>query len=247
MALNQETQNSLIEIAKSVKWTNQRMLTKKEDEIVKEKKYLLFSQASFESNEVKRYLALGSIPYIVDAQPSFSLEEIWPTEWPMQKEIDGLVRRPTVPTGNLKPDFFLIGDAPGVGDGALYSRFDRVFVYGQSSHILRKALLANGLYYQCFFTNLLKLSTPNNRPSLSSEVELHKQYLMKEIDLMKPKGIIILGKHVQEMFKAHYFTADNAPHDIEVRLAYHPSYMNKTGKTPQEYAKQLERLMKGII
>jgi uracil-DNA glycosylase family 4 len=249
-------QQKLIDIASTVTWKTQDKLRNVEDDIVKQS-YAAFVAEWPLTDPVKRYLSLGSIPYYVNMhnKPRDEAEYIaeqrvkalWHLTWPRTETVGSLIRRPTMPTGNLIPYYVVIGDAPGVGDGAIFNRFDRVFVYGPSSHILRQALIHTGDYYECWFTNLLKLSTPDNRPSTLEECQSQRHLLVRELAVLIPDKIILLGAHAFDMFSNLHINyggigIDVLDYEPEVVRAYHPSYARRSNWTYKKYAEKLDKV-----
>lgn len=221
-------QNTLVKMAETLNFDTQYKLRLVEDEIAKEFGINIFNSIN---KNIARYLLLTSLPFAF-RKINFELEELWDLNC---KKCHTVIYRKTVPTGNLRPKNFVIGDAPGVGDGELSDRFDRAWVYGPSSHLLRKALLEIGEYFNSWFTNILKCSTPKNRPSNSDEIKECKLQLKKEINLLKPKRIILLGKHIQNIF---------FDFGIPIIKLYHPSYFIRKGKSYKEYSKILKEKLK---
>lgn len=236
-----ELQIELINIAQQANWKHQSVLTAEEDKIVGRHWPFVVSELT---DPVKRYLQLGSIPYIItkpemiqDAEKKGReiLQEVWHDEWPNTEMVKTLVRRPHNPSGNLEPKYMVIGDAPGVGDGAVFDRVERMFTRGPSSHMLRHALIFANLYYDVWFTNLLRLSTPSNRPSFKDEVLDYKHFLLKEIQLLKPQRLILLGAHVEKMFLSCYKEIT-----IPTVKIYHPSYVSRICWNFKEYAEFIQ-------
>jgi len=122
-------------------------------------------------------------------------------------------------------DIMLIGEAPGREED--YS--GRPFV-GQAGTILDIILnrvdLSRGLFY---ITNAVKCRPPGNRRPLFSERLACKDWLFEEIEEVRPRKIILMGKTAQWSFgRAFKFgeryqmklTLDN----IDLRAVYHPAY-----------------------
>lgn len=226
--IDKATRDSLIELSKTLNFDSQKLLRSVEDEIAKEFGINIFNSVN---KDEARYLLLTSLPFAFK-KVNFELEELWNLNC---KKCHTVIYRKTVPTGNLKPKNFVVGDAPGVGDGELNDRFDRAWVYGPSSHLLRKALLEVGEYFNSWFTNILKCSTPKNRPSNGDEVKACISQLKKEINLLKPKRIILLGKHIQNVF---------FDFGIPVIKLYHPTYFVRKGIDYKGYSKVLKEKLK---
>jgi len=92
--------------------------------------------------------------------------------------------------GNPNADLMLIGEAPGAEEDKSGIPF-----VGRAGKLLNDILIAIGFKREdVFIANILKCRPPNNRDPLPSEREVCKPYLYKQIDLIKPKVILCLGK-----------------------------------------------------
>lgn len=244
--MNSSAVNNLLEIAKqTVDWNEQEQLLRAEDQFIEKKEFLMLKQNQLQDKKIRKYLMLGSLPFYIydtDQDQRTILQELWPDEWldlknSEKREFNG--RLPTLPRGNMLPTYMVIGDAPGKGKSP--GIYDRTMTFGPSSHMLRKALIYANIYYDCWFTNLVKVSQPHNQPTELEDVLEWKQYLLKEIELLRPECLILLGDHVQYMFYSNY--------QIEAKKIvkiYHPSYIVRKNLSPQWYASdiklQLEQL-----
>lgn len=98
--------------------------------------------------------------------------------------------------GNINSPLVFIGEAPGKTEDEL----GRPFV-GAAGKVLQEGLEQIGLTRDdVYITNIVKCRPPNNRDPLSSEVKEHKPLLEKELALIKPKLIILLGRHSLQWF-----------------------------------------------
>ena len=226
----------MVALSTKLEWATQGVLLRIEDLLAEDRHYNIIDSVT---SDVKQYLQLTSLPFLPARHPGVDLDDIW--QFPNPDHHPTLVNRPTMPTGNLHPTYFVVGDAPGIGDGELTDHFDRIFVYGRSSHLLRKALLKANLYYKCWFTNLLKLATPDNRPSTVREVEDQLYILHNELELLKPKKIILLCNHVQEMWN---YVLGNL--DYKTMKVYHPSYAYRCQWGAENYAEHIQALVRRI-
>jgi DNA polymerase len=92
--------------------------------------------------------------------------------------------------GNPHADLVVIGEAPGAEEDAS----GRPFV-GRSGQLLDKILLAAGFARQeVYICNILKCRPPGNRNPLQDEIENCMPLLLKQLQIIKPKVILILGK-----------------------------------------------------
>jgi uracil-DNA glycosylase family 4 len=92
--------------------------------------------------------------------------------------------------GNPNADIFLIGEGPGWEE----DRTGHAFV-GRSGQLLDKILFACGFNRKdhVFIGNIIKCRPPGNRVPLPAERAACLPYLLKQIEIIDPKIIIILG------------------------------------------------------
>lgn len=225
MRQNIPTTDELIALAQPLSFATQHILREREDIVAKT---LRVSEILADTPDVRHYLLLTSLPFSFGHIPQdFSLTDLWPTTC---TQCPTVVFRHTMPTGNIRPRIIVIGDAPGVGDGALENAFDRKWVYGPSSRLLRLALSTINRYTESWFSNLLRCSTPNNRPSLVSEVTSCSPYLVNEIATLKPEIALVLGAHAKELLPRL---------EIPVAYAQHPAYWARRNASAKDYGKHL--------
>jgi len=92
--------------------------------------------------------------------------------------------------GSSHAPIFIIGEAPGKEE----DQQGRPFV-GYSGQLLDKILDACGFTRtrHVFISNILKCRPPGNRVPLPEEIEVCKPYLLRQIELINPKILILLG------------------------------------------------------
>jgi DNA polymerase len=91
--------------------------------------------------------------------------------------------------GNPDADFMCVGEAPG----ATEDETGRPFV-GQAGQLLTKILAAINLKREdVYICNVLKHRPPGNRNPRPEEVEACSPYLIRQIELIRPKVILALG------------------------------------------------------
>lgn len=92
--------------------------------------------------------------------------------------------------GNPDADVLLIGEAPGADEDKQGEPF-----VGRAGKLLTDILNAiNFTRDEVYIANILKSRPPSNRNPEPGEVEACKPYLLKQIELIKPKLILCLGK-----------------------------------------------------
>jgi len=91
--------------------------------------------------------------------------------------------------GNYNAEIMFIGEAPGRNEDLKGEPF-----VGTAGKILSEALEYAGLSRDdVFITNVVKCRPPNNRVPLEEERDSCHQHLSRELDIIKPKIICILG------------------------------------------------------
>jgi len=92
--------------------------------------------------------------------------------------------------GNPNAGLVLVGEAPGADEDAKGEPF-----VGRAGQLLNKILEAIGFQRNdVYICNILKCRPPNNREPMPDEVALCEPYLWKQLDLIKPKVILCLGR-----------------------------------------------------
>jgi uracil-DNA glycosylase len=101
-------------------------------------------------------------------------------------------RQRTVPgVGDVRAEWMFIGEAPGAEEDAKGEPF-----VGQAGRLLDNMLAALGMRRDrnVYIANVLKCRPPNNRTPTPVEIESCRPYLDRQIELIRPKLIIALGK-----------------------------------------------------
>jgi DNA polymerase len=92
--------------------------------------------------------------------------------------------------GNPNADVVVIGEAPGADEDAQGEPF-----VGRAGQLLNKILEAIKFKREeVFICNILKCRPPNNRDPLPEEIEMCEPYLWKQLEIIKPKMILCLGR-----------------------------------------------------
>ena len=93
--------------------------------------------------------------------------------------------------GDPQANLMLVGEAPGAEEDRLGEPF-----VGRAGKLLDKILSAinRSRAKDVYICNVIKCRPPNNRDPLVSEVEQCEPYLLKQIEIMRPKLIVALGR-----------------------------------------------------
>lgn len=128
-------------------------------------------------------------------------------------------------SGAADADLMIIGEAPGADEDASGKPF-----VGKAGQLLTKILAAIGLSREeVFIANILKCRPPGNRDPLPGEVLQCRPHLNRQIELIKPKVILLLGRvAAQTLFETNDSLKDmrgrlRKYQDIDVFVTYHPA------------------------
>lgn len=98
--------------------------------------------------------------------------------------------------GNSESDIVFIGEAPGKNEDEQGLPF-----VGAAGKFLNEMLESIGLKRSdIYITNIVKYRPPNNRDPLSDEKRAFWPYLVRQLDVIKPKLVVTLGRHSMEYF-----------------------------------------------
>jgi len=153
-------------------------------------------------------------------------------------------------SGDPSADLLLVGEAPGQEEDLQGEPF-----VGRAGKLLDKILKAIGYTRDTniFITNIVKCRPPDNRDPLPSEIEDCSPYLNKQIELIKPKLIVALGKVagkallkkdilLKEMRnKTHYFKS------IPLIVTYHPAALLRNPSLKKESWKDFQYIRDFIV
>jgi len=100
-------------------------------------------------------------------------------------------RKPVPGEGNLDADVMFVGEAPGYWEDVKGKPF-----VGSAGEILDEMLSKIGLSREkVYIGNILKCRPPENRDPSASEIKACVPYLDRQIEIIKPKIIVTLGRH----------------------------------------------------
>ena len=133
--------------------------------------------------------------------------------------------------GDKNADWLYVGEGPGAQEDATGEPF-----VGQAGKLLDNMLTAIGLKrgQNVYIANIVKCRPPDNRAPTSHEAHQCAPYLARQIELMKPRLIIALGKVAAENLlhtDANLGSLRGRLHQhsgIPVIVTYHPAYLLRT-------------------
>ena len=106
-------------------------------------------------------------------------------------KLSGLGRRQVVfGVGNPNADLMFVGEAPGADEDVQGVPF-----VGRAGQLLTKIIEAIDLKREdVYIANVIKCRPPQNRNPEPDEIETCEPFLFRQIDVIKPKVIVALGK-----------------------------------------------------
>ena len=146
--------------------------------------------------------------------------------------------------GNESAKILFIGEAPGRDE----DKQGKPFV-GRAGKLLTEIISSINLTREdIYIANTVKCRPPNNRNPEEKEVEACSDYLEQQIDLIRPKVIVLLGKiaanrvlkidqPIGELRKKIFIIK---PKNIPTIIFYHPAYILRS---PKEKKKVWEDLL----
>jgi len=130
--------------------------------------------------------------------------------------------------GNQQADWMIIGEAPGADEDTQGEPF-----VGKAGQLLNAMLHALGLQRrQVYIANVLKCRPPNNRDPQPEEAAACEAYLKRQIALVQPKVILVVGRiAAQNLLKVDTTigklrgSVHRYDGNIPVVVTYHPAYL----------------------
>jgi DNA polymerase len=147
--------------------------------------------------------------------------------------------------GNPNADLMCVGEAPGANE----DETGRPFI-GAAGQLLTKILEAIKLpREQVYICNVLKHRPPGNRNPLPEEVTACSPYLLRQIELVKPKVILALGTFAAQTLLNTQLSLGKLRgqihryHGVPLIVTYHPAALlrNPNWKRPTWEDVQLAR------
>ena len=130
--------------------------------------------------------------------------------------------------GDEAADWLLVGEAPGAEEDRLGEPF-----VGQAGKLLDSMLAALGLARgrNVYIANVLKCRPPGNRNPEPIEVATCSPYLVRQVELIRPRLILAMGRFaVQTLLNTEATIGSlrgtvHAYHGVPLVVTYHPAYL----------------------
>ena len=156
--------------------------------------------------------------------------------------------------GNIKSQLMIIGEAPGKEEDEQGLPF-----VGSEGQLLNKMLSAIQLERKdIYITNAIPWKLPQNRTPTDQEILEFLPFLQRQIEIIKPKIIYLLGTTAAKAIlstplsldtlraKWHDYNSINMDTSVKVLASYHPSTLLQSPKLKKEAWGDLQMLQKEL-
>ncbi len=148
--------------------------------------------------------------------------------------------------GNLQAELMFIGEAPGADEDQQGEPF-----VGRAGQLLTNMIKAMGVAReQVYIANIIKCRPPANRQPERDECETCSPFLMRQIDVIRPKAIVALGavaaktllqiNQPMSEFRGKWFDFRGS----QLAVTYHPAFLLRDPRQKKETWKDLQMVMK---
>jgi DNA polymerase len=146
--------------------------------------------------------------------------------------------------GSPEAKLMFVGEAPGADEDLQGEPF-----VGRAGQLLTRIIEAIGLTRQdVYIANVIKCRPPGNRNPEPDEVEQCEPFLFRQIDAIKPKVIVALGKFAaQSLLRTtepitRLRGREYAYRDAILMPTYHPAYLLRNPSAKREVWEDMKRV-----
>ena len=147
--------------------------------------------------------------------------------------------------GNPNADLMFIGEAPGRDEDLQGKPF-----VGRAGALLTDIIKAMKLTRDdVYIANVIKCRPPENRNPEPDELDACRPFIRRQIELIKPKVIVTLGKFALQslMERGYAITAARGTwleyNGIKVMPTYHPAYLLRTPAAKKDVWQDMKQVM----
>jgi DNA polymerase len=148
--------------------------------------------------------------------------------------------------GNVNAELMFVGEGPGADEDAQGEPF-----VGRAGQLLNNMISAMGLKRaDVYIANVVKCRPPGNRTPEKDECDTCSPFLMRQIDVIRPKVIVALGAVAAKNLLAVNDSMANLRgrwydfRDSRLLVTYHPAYLLRDPRQKKEAWKDLQMAMK---
>jgi len=155
--------------------------------------------------------------------------------------------------GNINSPIMLVGEAPGVEEDNLGLTF-----LGDVGDLLRKMLMAINIKKENIYsTYAVNFRPPEDRKPTSTEIKRYSHFLQKQISIIKPKVIVLMGSSAMESLtglnnkiskergKWKEVIVKNTTYSVIV--TFNPSYLLRVPENKKYSWEDLKKIKKKIV
>ena len=148
--------------------------------------------------------------------------------------------------GNVNPDIMFVGEGPGADEDEQGIPF-----VGRAGQLLNNMIAAMGIKREdVYIANVVKCRPPGNRTPENDECDTCSPFLLRQIEVIKPKVIVALGATATKTLLLVNDSIGNLRgrwYDFKgsrLAVTYHPSYLLRDPRQKKEAWKDLQMVMK---
>jgi len=155
--------------------------------------------------------------------------------------------------GNINSPIMLVGEAPGVKEDNLGITF-----LGDVGDLLKKMLLAINIKKESIYsTYAVNFRPPEDRKPTSAEIKRYSHFLQKQISIIKPKIIVLMGSSAMESLtglnnkisvergKWKEIIVKNTTYNVIV--TFNPSYLLRAPENKKYSWEDLKKIKQKIV
>ncbi len=147
--------------------------------------------------------------------------------------------------GNPRAELMFVGEGPGADEDEQGEPF-----VGRAGQLLNKMIEAMGLKReQVYIANIVKCRPPGNRTPEKDECDTCSPFLLKQIEVIRPKAIVALGAVAAKTLLGVADSMNNLrqrSYDFRgttLFVTYHPAYLLRDPRQKAETWKDLQKVM----
>ena len=150
--------------------------------------------------------------------------------------------------GNPNAELMFIGEAPGADEDEQGEPF-----VGRAGQLLNNMIKAMGLRREdIYIANIIKCRPPNNRTPERDECDTCSPFLMRQIQVIKPKAIVALGAVAAKTLLAVNASMGELRgrwydfRGTKLAVTYHPAFLLRDPRQKKETWKDLQMVMREL-
>lgn len=148
--------------------------------------------------------------------------------------------------GNVNAEIMFVGEGPGADEDEQGEPF-----VGRAGQLLNNMISAMGLRRQdVYIANVVKCRPPGNRTPEKDECDTCGPFLLRQIEVIRPKVVVALGAVAAKYLLAINDSMSNLRgrwyefKGARLAVTYHPAYLLRDPKQKKEAWKDLQMVMK---